>query len=185
MLKTFGYKANKCRSYQQALDDFGVTELLSKLSKYSNAKSDRSFTQLEPQEIENLATILISQLIQNIDIQLITNYIKAIRIGNQDILPGLIHSKSIKLSTDLPNSFPYKTKIPRFLYGDRLRWRTSDSNTDWGIVIGRFYNFAPHLCSWNWCYLIWLNKDSISAAWISADIAWEEDVEPMEKEQVL
>jgi len=182
MLKTVGNKANKCRSYQQALDDFGITELLSKLSKYSNAKSDRSFTQLEPQEIENLATILISHLIENIDSQLITNYLKAIRIGNRDIFPGLIHSKFMKLSTDLPNSFPYKAKTPSFLYGDRLRWRNSDSNTDWGIVIGRFYSFAPHLYCWSWSYLIWLDKDSVSATWISTDIAWEEDLEPMEKE---
>ncbi|YAF94054.1 MAG: hypothetical protein AB3A66_15670 [Nodularia sp. CChRGM 3473] len=51
------------------------------------------------------------------------------------------------------------------------------SDTDWGTAIGRFYSFAPHLCCWTWCYLIWLSKDSPSAAWISADIAWEQDLE--------
>jgi len=66
MLEAFGCKTNKHRSYQEALDYFGITELLAKLTKYSNTKSDRSFTQLEPQDIENLATILISQLVQTI-----------------------------------------------------------------------------------------------------------------------
>ncbi|WP_138503747.1 hypothetical protein [Nostoc sp. PA-18-2419] len=64
------------------------------------------------------------------------------------------------------------------MYGDKLRW--IDSDTDWGTAIGRFYSFAPHLCCWTWCYLIWLSKDSPSAAWTSADIVWEQDLEPVE-----
>ncbi|MBD2517681.1 hypothetical protein H6G93_22420 [Nostoc sp. FACHB-973] len=86
-------------------------------------------------------------------------------------------------SVDLPDDFANTAKTPRFLYGDKLRWIGSD--TDWGTAIGRFYSFAPHLCCWTWCYLIWLSKDSLSAAWISADIAWEEDLEPLEAEPML
>ncbi|NEQ46962.1 MAG: hypothetical protein F6K00_26840 [Leptolyngbya sp. SIOISBB] len=75
--------------------------------------------------------------------------------------------------------------MPRFLYGDRLCWKTQNDTTDWGIVIGRFYSFAPHRCHWHWCYLIWLDPDSPSAAWVKADIAWEDDLEPLETEPAL
>jgi hypothetical protein len=77
---------------------------------------------------------------------------------------------------------------------DRLRWLSNESDTDWGIVIGRFYSFASdafggsrsdHRCCWSWCYLIWLSKDSPSATWTSADIAWEEDLEPISEETDL
>jgi hypothetical protein len=40
MLKPVGYRANKCRSYQQALDDFDMTELLIKISNHSNSVSE-------------------------------------------------------------------------------------------------------------------------------------------------
>ncbi|MEH1951968.1 MAG: hypothetical protein V7K77_34195 [Nostoc sp.] len=168
MLKPVCYKTDEHRSYLQALDDFGITQLLAKLSDYG-----------EQQEQETLAAVLIYQLTQSIDAELIANYLSAIAKNHQDLFPELINQK---LSVDLPADFPDTAKTPRFLYGDRLRWLSSD--TDWGIAIGRFYNFAPHLCCWSWCYLIWLSEDSLSAAWTSADIAWEEDLEPLEGEPV-
>jgi hypothetical protein len=42
--------------------------------------------------------------------------------------------------------------MPRFLYGDRLRWIAHGETPDWGIAIGRFYSFAPHCRRWRWCY---------------------------------
>ncbi|MEH2002472.1 MAG: hypothetical protein V7L00_27685 [Nostoc sp.] len=168
MLKPVCYKTDEHRSYLQALDDFGITQLLAKLSDYG-----------EQQEQETLAAVLISHLTQSIDAELIANYLSAIAKNHQDLFPEFINQK---LSVDLPDDFPDTAKTPRFLYGDRLRWLGSD--TDWGIVIGRFYSFPPHLCCWSWCYLIWLSKDSLSAAWTSADIAWEEDLEPLEGEPV-
>ncbi|MEH2341240.1 MAG: hypothetical protein V7K22_06175 [Nostoc sp.] len=168
MLKPVCYKTDEHRSYLQALDDFGITQLLAKLSDYG-----------EQQEQETLAAVLISHLTQSINAELIANYLSAIAKNHQDLFPELTNQK---LSVDLPDDFPDTAKTPRFLYGDRLRWLSSD--TDWGIAIGRFYNFAPHLCCWSWCYLIWLSKDSLSAAWTSADIAWEEDLELLEGEPV-
>jgi len=38
---------------------------------------------------------------------------------------------------------------------------------DWGIVIGKFYNYEPRRCCWMWCYIIWLDSDSKSAAGVS------------------
>ncbi len=161
------HKKDKYRGYQQALDDFGIAELLAKLSDYC-----------QQQEQESLAAILISQLTQSINAELIANYLSAIAQNQQNSLPKLINPKISPGSVDLPEDFPNTAKTPRFLYGDKLRWIGSD--TDWGTAIGRFYGFAPHLCSWTWCYLIWLSKDSPSATWICADIAWEEDLEPLE-----
>ncbi|MEH2450492.1 hypothetical protein [Nostoc sp.] len=176
MLKPVCDKTDEHRSYLQALDDFGIAELLAKLSDYC-----------QQQEQETLAVVLIAQLTQSIDAELIANYLsglalsdaKGIAQNHQYLFPEFINQK---LSVDLPDDFPDRAKTPRFLYGDRLRWL--GSNADWGIVIGRFYNFAPHLCCWSWCYLIWLSKDSFSAAWTSADIAWEKDLEPLEGEPV-
>lgn len=92
------------------------------------------------------------------------------------ILPASLIPSSLHTPLDLPANFP-DVEIPRFLYGDRLRWIAKTDNTDWGTVIGRFYSFAPHACCWQWCYLIWLDPNSPSVTWVRADIAWEEDLE--------
>lgn len=76
----------------------------------------------------------------------------------------------------LPAAFP-NVEMPKFQYGDRVRWISEKEITDRGIVIGRFYSFAPHCDRWCWCYLIWLDSESPSSAWIRADIAWEDDLE--------
>ncbi|MEH2057310.1 MAG: hypothetical protein V7K97_14355 [Nostoc sp.] len=150
--------------------------------------------------IETLAAILISQLTYSINGKLIAAYLNLIRHNNQDIVPGLINpslrdatrTASLRVnlkcpdaSIELPVNFPDVAKTPRFLYGDRLRWLSTESNTDWGIVIGRFYSNACDRCCWSWWYLIWLSKNSPSAAWTSADIAWEEDLAPISEETDL
>jgi hypothetical protein len=84
-------------------------------------------------------------------------------------------------ATDLPAAFP-NVERPRFLEGDRLQWIAHGETTDWGVAIGRFYSFAHHHRCWTWCYLIWLDTDSPSAAWVRADLAWEADLEPLEVE---
>ena len=97
------------------------------------------------------------------------------RVGWQQVL-------SETTDSDLPTDFP-DVEVPRFLYGDRLRWISNHEVTDWGVAIGRFYSFAPHRRHWHWCYLIWLDPDSPSSAWVRADIAWEDDLEPMEERE--
>lgn len=87
-------------------------------------------------------------------------------------------------SVDIPTNFP-DVEAPQFLYGDHLCWKTNETETDWGIVIGRFYSFAPHCRRWQWCYLIWLDTGSPSAAWVRADVAWEDDLEASEEEPIL
>lgn len=185
MLKPRSSKTDEHRAYQQADDDFGITELLAKLNNYFDADFNSAWIQPQQQEIETLAAILISQLTHSINGKLIADYLNLIQHSNQDIVPGLINLKCPDASIELPANFPDVAKTPRFLYGDRLRWLSVESDTDWGIVIGRFYNYASHHCCWTWCYLIWLSQDSPSTAWTSADIAWEEDLEAISEETNL
>jgi hypothetical protein len=166
------------KGYQQALEDFAIANLLTQLQNYS----DTVQTNPSQPELESLAAILIRQLTTNINGKAIADYLNAMRIGSANIPPGLVHLGFPPLSLDLPANFP-NVQTPRYLYGDKLRWISDDDKADWGIAIGRFYNFAPHHCTWTWCYLIWFDKNSPSATRVVADIAWENDLEPVDEEK--
>jgi hypothetical protein len=168
------------KGYQQALDDFGITHLLTRLENYSDADFDAASMNLTQPEIESLAAILIRELTTNLKGKVIAGYLNAIRHGSTDIPLSLVHLAFPPPSVDLPANFP-NVQTPRYLYGDKLRWIPDSDKTDWGMAIGRFYSFAPHHCAWTWCYLIWLDKLSPSAAITVADMAWEDDLEPLEQ----
>ncbi|MEH2095237.1 MAG: hypothetical protein V7K96_17895 [Nostoc sp.] len=67
--------------------------------------------------------------------ELIVAYLNLIRHSYQDIIPGLINLKYPDASIELPANFLDIAKTSRFLYGDRLRWLSPQSDTDWDIVI--------------------------------------------------
>ncbi len=166
--------------YQRALADFAITDLL----YHINAHSDQDWAALTPTETEALAAILIQALAAHLDSSILATYINAIRylpLGTSTLVDKLHLPRP---STDFPSDF-LNVEPPRFLDGDRLRWKTNEKATDWGIVIGRFYSFAPHCRCWRWCYLIWLDDDSPSSAWVRTDIAWGDDLEPFETELQL
>ncbi|WP_226590333.1 hypothetical protein [Microseira wollei] len=174
--------------YQQALEDFAIAQLLTQLQNYSDADFDAAQMNLTQTELESLAAISIRDLTANLDGKAIcrphalafAGYLNAIRHSSTDISPNLFHPACRKLSVALPEAFPF-VNPPRLLYGDKLRWIPDGDKTDWGIAIGRFYSFAPHLCNWTWCYLIWLDCLSPSYAKTVADTAWEDDLERMEE----
>jgi hypothetical protein len=170
--------------YQQALTDFAVADLLRQINNYSDASFDDVWVVLKTSETEILAACLIQTLTANLTGDLLATYLNSVRHPPLDAFTPLAKLHLPTPTSDLPASFP-EVEIPRFLYGDRLCWKTQHDTTDWGMVIGRFYSFAPHRCHWHWCYLIWLDPDSPSAAWVKADIAWEDDLEPLEMEPVL
>lgn len=170
--------------YQQALDDFGILSLLYRLQTYSDANFDAFWATLTPQEAETLAILLVQSLAANLNGKLLATYLENLRCNSLNLSQPLASLQLPPPSTDLPATFP-DVETPRFLYGDRLRWISNHETTDWGIAIGRFYSFAPHSCRWCWCYLIWLDSDSPSSAWVKADIAWEDDLKPMEVEATL
>ena len=171
------------QGYQQALDDFAIANLLTQLQNHSNADFNTAWMNPTQPELENLAAILIRHLTANLNGKAIAGYLNALRQGSANIPGSLVHLVFPPPSHDLPTNFP-KVGSPRYLYGDKLRWICEDDKTDWGVVIGRFYSFAPHHCAWTWCYLIWLDKLSPSANRVVADIAWEDDLEPVEEEKI-
>ena len=162
--------------YQRALDDFAIPPLLYRLQTYSDANFDAAWVALKTQESETLAVILIQTLTANLNGNLLAVYLDAIRSKTLDASNPLSSLHLPPPATDLPTTFP-DVEMPRFLYGDRLRWLSNGEPTDWGVAIGRFYSFAPHRCRWQWCYLIWLDSDSPSSAWVKADVAWEDDLQ--------
>jgi len=168
------------KGYQQALEDFVIPNLLTHLKTYSDADFDAAWMNLTQPELESLAAILIRELTANLNGKVIAGFLNALRHGSTDTPPSLVHLVFPPPSIDLPANFP-NVQTPRYLYGDKLRWIPDSDKTDWGVAIGRFYSFAPHHCAWMWCYLIWLDKLSPSSPWTVADIAWEDDLEPLEE----
>lgn len=162
-------------AYQQALQDFGVLELCDRLTQLSQS------TPLSKGELDSLTSLLICQLANSLNQQQVSDFIKAIQIDNSiSALPSLSFNTSVP-SFSLPPNFPDSAQTPTFLYGDLLRWKPlSDTDeTDRGIVIGRFYAFAPHRSQWAWKYLIFIAPESPSAQFCVTDTCWEEHLEPL------
>lgn len=167
--------------YQQALSDFGITELLEKLSNFSDADFDAQQQHLELEELDSLAAMLVEQLTGSLNGRLVSGYLNAIRHSNADVFNGSI-SLEFPQSASLPSDFPDGLKTPRFLYGDKVAIVPVGDGSEWGVVIGCFYNYAPHRCRWMWRYVVWLDKASLSASWIVATTVWEEDLNLLARE---
>lgn len=171
----------KCRTtayqdgYQQALSDFGITELLETLSNFKDTDFDAHSLHLEPEELDSLAAILIGQLTASLNGKLLGSYLNAHRHGNTDVFLSPI-TLEFPQSASLPSDFPNSAPNPRFEFGG-MAVIVTPSGSEWGIVIGRFYSYAPHRCCWMWRYILWLDSASSSAAWVVATTAWEEDLQ--------
>jgi hypothetical protein len=168
------YVAGSSTDYQQALEDFGITELLETLSHFQDADFDAQQLHLEPEELDSIAALLIQQLTGNLDGKLISGYLNAHRHGNADVFSHPI-TLEFPQSASLPSDFPHSVQAPRFDFGVMVAIVTA-GGSEWGIVIGRFYNYADHRCCWMWRYILWLDQSSSSAAWVVAATAWEEDL---------
>jgi hypothetical protein len=172
--------------YEQALHDFALTDLLANLGNCSRPEFDSQ--PMTETELELVAALLVEQLAKNLDSHLVSTYLKAIRQGNREVVPDPI-SVEYPESTQLPADFPTAVPSPRFIYGEHLRLCSvtsegeRETETDAGRCIGRYYAYAPHHCQWMWKYVVWLSKDSVSAAWCVATTAWEDGLEPLTQEE--
>lgn len=163
--------------YQQALDDFDISQLLLRLSSFPEKDLDVWGLGCQEQELESLAALLIGQLTTSLKKSLVTGYLNAFRHGYADMISSL---PLIDLQLQESIALPKEINVPLFSYGDRLRWKplSQDMKTDFGVAIGRFYLPAAHRGgAWAWKYLILLDKDSPSSAITVADTTWEEDLE--------
>jgi hypothetical protein len=70
--------------YQQALKDFAVSALLHQLKTYSDANFDAAWVALTTQEAETLAAVFIQTLTANLNGNLLTVYLDAIRSKTLD-----------------------------------------------------------------------------------------------------
>lgn len=172
--------------YQQALHDFALTDLLVQLQNFSSPEfNNQPIT--EP-ESELIAALLVEHIANSLNSQLVAAYLKAIRQDNREILPEPI-SLQYPDSTELPADFPDAAPSPHFIYGDCLRFRPvpidgeAETEADFGRCIGRYFAYAPHRCQWMWKYVVWLDKNSLSASWCVATTAWEDDLCSISQEE--
>jgi hypothetical protein len=169
------YLAGSSHAYQQALDDFSITKLLETLSNFKDADFDAHSLHLEPEELDSLVAILIQQLTNSLNGKLVSSYLNAHRHGNADVFSRPI-TLEFPQSASLPSDFPNSAPKPRFEFGVMVVI-VSPGGSESGIVIGRFYSYAPHRCCWMWRYILWLDSASSSAAWVVAATVWEEDLQ--------
>jgi hypothetical protein len=168
------------KEYQQALDQFGIAELLTILSHFRDPDFDTVQIQLREQEKEHLATLLIQQLCRSLNGQLLAESLTLLRSG-RTAFPRLQLRPSLN-SLTLPEHFPAQTSTPRFHDGEAVHWLPLPNYTqsDSGIVIGHYFAYAPHRHQWGWQYLVWLKS---AAGPVLVDIAWEEDLELLREVQ--
>jgi hypothetical protein len=135
--------------------------LKTKLSNSLNSDDFNKRWYLEEPDQESLIAILIQQLTNSLNSKLLDNYLSALSDGTLELLLSEIPPPSKALPTNFK-----ETAMPCYKDGDSLRWNPACGGVDWGIAIGRFYAYAPHLCRWSWKYIIWLDSHSPSAAWV-------------------
>ena len=152
---------------QQVLEEFGITQLLSLIKHYSDIDFNASQMHLTDAEVNAIAKLFIQELIRSLNGKLIAGALNALRHGEEMEEKG-------KMGENFPNpQSPIPT--PRYKEGDRVQWKTA--NPDWGVILGRFYDYNHHHNQWTICYLIQLASDSPSSAWITTDVATEENLQ--------
>jgi len=171
-LKNDGYQLG----YQHAIAYYGTDELLAKIDHCMETAGDFSLMVSREREKAILTAFCIQQLARNLDCGAIHSYLQFMRYSSSLVLSNNNLFTPPPLSTGLLEYFA-RSASPRFLMGDKLRWINSLDDSYWGVVIGKFFCFAPHLRDFCWCYLLWFNEERPDAADLPADIAWEEDLE--------
>ena len=112
------------RGYQQALDDFGITQLLSRIRSYSDDDFDATGARMTQPEIESFAVFLILRVGANLNGSTIARYLNTLRKANS---PVIADRPAIELNSNSRGKTPEKSKEGDPLRG--LRQRTS-----WAIV---------------------------------------------------
>ena len=74
-----GFFRDRPPAYQQALSEFGVLQLLSRIGNYSDRDFDAQRMCLNAPEIKSIATLLIEQLCVNLDGSMLASYLNIVR----------------------------------------------------------------------------------------------------------
>ncbi len=182
----------KAQGYQQALIDFGVTELNERISDFSDEFFSAQLVKLSEAEIESLSKRLIQLLVKSLNGHLLNNCYLALREEEMETTSPVNlnlmawSSKNLQLIA-LPSVFPDAIEAPLYADGERCRWiPIEERKTDWGTIVGRIYAPVEQTNQqWIWCwhYLIFLDADSPSRPWVTADWAAESDLELLPPER--
>lgn len=82
---------------------------------------------------------------------------------------------------NLPPNFPDSATMPLYLYGDKVNYQSSATETaDCGIIIGRFYAFDRDRYQWRWKYVILANQDLAIDTFNFTYVCWETDLNPLD-----
>ncbi|MEG4838489.1 hypothetical protein [Microcoleus sp. B9-D4] len=96
------------RGYQQALDDFGIKQLLSGIRSYSDEDFEADRARMTGPEIESFAVFLILRVGANLKGSTIARYLNTLRKANS---PTIADRPAIELNSN-----------PRGKTGDRTSW---------------------------------------------------------------
>ena len=158
--------------YLEALDDFGILDLMQKLSEQGG--SDFGLDQLS-----SLATLLVKHLTAVVSPEVVHTY-RDLTAAGRDMLAGqlLAAAGRMRVPADCPAAI-LDAQPPWFRVGELVQWIFADEPklADWGIVVGRYYGYSVESGHWQWCYLVMLDPDAPSARWCGLDTAWECDLE--------
>jgi len=102
------------RGYQQALDDFGITQLLSGIRSYSDEDFEADRARMTGPEIESFAVFLILRVGANLKGSTIARYLNTLRKANS---PTIADRPAIELNSNSRGKTPEKS-----MQGDRNSW---------------------------------------------------------------
>jgi hypothetical protein len=102
------------RGYQQALDDFGITQLLSGIGSYSDEDFEAERARMTGPELESFAVFLILRVGANLKGSTIARYLNTLRKANS---PTIADRPAIELNPNSRGKTLEKSKE-----GDRNSW---------------------------------------------------------------
>jgi hypothetical protein len=114
MVKPVSDESEYTRGYQQALDDFGVTQLLSRIRSYSDDDFDADRACMTQPEFESFAVFLILRVGPNLKGSTIARYLNTLRKANS---PTIAARPAIELNSNQRGKTPEESKE-----GDRNSW---------------------------------------------------------------
>lgn len=166
------YEAGVNVGYDRALEDYAIKAVIQAVA--DNAGRPISFP-----ESSLVTALLIEQLPELFNRELIASYLDAIQKEQQEVSVG-----SLTLKYPQSIELPVREQTPPKRYQD---WQKicliplDEDDSEWGTIIGSY--LAYHHCRWSWRYVLWLDRDSTSAGWLRATLAWEAEIESKQMEQ--
>lgn len=101
------------RGYQQALDDFGVTQLLSRIRSYSDDDFDAAGARMTGPELESFAVFLILRVGANLKGSAIARYLNTLRKANSPTIAPRSNSTQIRSRKHLKSQTSARSLLGR------------------------------------------------------------------------